>query len=385
MKKVMMLTTTAYMSERFNRNNIILLEEMGYEVHVVANFDKGNPTTKEVLEQFKVWIEDHHGKWISIPVTKSPADVSNNYKAYKQIIALIKEYNYEFIHCHTPVGGVLGRFVAHRTCTKVIYTAHGFHFFTGAPLLNWMLYYPVERFLSRWTDMLITINQEDYNRAKKSFHAKRTEYIPGVGIDTDKYILCDVDRDAMRDSLGISTEDFVIISVGEVNRNKNHEVVIRAIAQMHNPVIKYIICGEGALKEYLLELCEKLEIKNQVFILGYKSEVKDYLHIADVFAFPSKREGLGLAALEAMASGLPLIASNIHGIKDYLEEGVTGCGIMPNSEESVCEAIVKMYNDKEFREKCISNNLEYVKKFDIANSSKRMEQLYNLEEKMENM
>ena len=153
MKKVMMLTTTAYMSERFNRGNICVLEEMGYEVHVVANFDKGNPTTKEVLDEFKQWIEAHHGKWISISLTKHPTDFKNNGKAYKQLKQLIQEHKYEFIHCHTPVAGVLGRLAGHNTETKVIYTAHGFHFFKGAPLLNWLLYYPVERFLSAWTDM----------------------------------------------------------------------------------------------------------------------------------------------------------------------------------------------------------------------------------------
>ena len=374
MKKVMILTTTAYMSERFNRDNILILESMGYEVHVVANFNKGNPTTQEVLDKFKRWIENHHSKWITISITKNPMDFSGNFKAYKYLLALIKENNYEFIHCHTPIGGVLGRFVAHKTHTKVMYTAHGFHFFKGAPMLNWILYYPVECFLSKWTDMLITINQEDYKRAENKFHASKVEYIPGVGIDTSKYLR--KDKKQLRDSFSIGEDDFVIISVGELNKNKNHEIVIRAISQRGNPRIKYIICGQGTLKDYLLSLCVELNVSEQVSILGYKENVEEYLQIADVFAFPSKREGLGLAALEAMASGLPLIGSDIHGIKDYLVDGINGCCINPSSIESVHKAIDKMIADKNFREQCGKNNVQNVKRFDRKESNAAMKRLY---------
>lgn len=372
-----MLATTAAMIEQFNKNNILILEEMGYEVHVIGNWKEGNPISDERLEEFRTWIIEHGGKYFHMPSTRKPTDFKNNIKAYKEVVKLIREYKYEFIHCHTPIGSVIGRLAAHKTHTKVMYTAHGFHFFKGAPLFNWLIFYPVERFLSRWTDMLITINQEDYQRAKKSFHAKRTEYIPGVGIDTRKYIECEGNATDLRVSLGIPEDSFVIISVGEVNKNKNHEVVIRAMAELNDPTIKYVICGRGVSENYLLELCKELKVEKNVFILGYKTNVSEYLKIADVFAFPSKREGLGLAALEAMALGLPLIASSIHGIKDYLEDGVSGLGISPNSVESVRNAIVKMRDDEVLRKECGARNLEKVKKFDVSNSNMIMKKLYS--------
>ena len=282
----MMLTTTAYMSERFNRSNICILEEMGYEVHVVANFDRGNPTTREVLDGFKQWIEEHHGKWISISVTKHPTDLSNNGKAYKQLKQLIQEHQYEFIHCHTPVAGVLGRLVGHRTKTKVIYTAHGFHFFKGAPLLNWLIYYPVERFLSRWTDMLITINQEDYNRAKKSFHAKRTEYIPGVGIDIKKFLCGLIDRQEKRKRLELKDTDIMLLSVGELSPRKNHGIVIEAIAQLENKNYKYFICGQGQLKEKYESMIKEFGLEKQVFLLGYRNDISELCQAADLYIFP---------------------------------------------------------------------------------------------------
>lgn len=379
MKKVMMLTTTAYMSERFNRNNIMILEEMGYEVHVVANFDKGNPTTKEVLDEFKGWIEEHHGKWISIPVTKSPADIANNYPAYKQLLALIKEHQYEFIHCHTPVGGVLGRFVAHRTHTKVIYTAHGFHFFDGAPMLNWILYYPVERFLSGWTDMLITINQEDYNRAKKSFHAKRTEYIPGVGIDTEKFQAMAVNKAEKRKRLGFFVDDIILLSVGELNENKNHQVFIRAIAQIKNKDIHYVIVGQGKLSEELKRLAHECQVEEQVHVLGYRNDVAEIYQIADVFIFPSKREGLSVALMEAMACGLPVICSDIRGNHDLIIDGKGGILVNASSVEQFAKGVNNLCI-KEDRKKVINTmsayNLKKILDYDSQKISQYMKKIY---------
>lgn len=380
MKKMLMLATTAAMIEQFNKNNMLILEEMGYEVHVAGNWKEGNPISDERLAKFKEWIEEHHGKYFHIPSTRKPTDLKNNINAYKTVLKLIQENKYEFIHCHTPIGSVIGRLAAHKTKTKIIYTAHGFHFYKGAPLINWLVYYPVERFLSRWTDMLITINKEDYNRAKRCFHAKRTEYIPGVGIDTEKFGESNQKKEELRRTLNIGENELIFISVGEVNSNKNHELVIRALAKISNPDIKYYICGRGPLEEQLRLLSKELKIEKQVYILGYQENVKEYLKCADVFVFPSKREGLGLAALEAMASGLPLIGSDIHGIKDYLKNEINGCCINPDSVETMCVAINKMVRDEEFRRKCGINNLETVKKFDVKESNAAMKKLYITEQ-----
>lgn len=338
MKKMMMLTTTAYMSERFNRDNILILEEMGYEVHVVANFDKGNPTTTEVLERFKCWIKAHHGKWHSIVITKNPTDIVNNYKAYRQIIKLIRENKYDFIHCHTPVGGVLGRVVAHKMHTKVIYTAHGFHFFDGAPLKNWVLYYPVEYLLSKWTDVLITINEEDYRRANNRFSALNTEYIPGVGIDLEKFKIGVIDRNSKRKELGLRDKDIMLLSVGELSPNKNHEMVIRVLKQIEHLEVKYFICGVGQLEEKYSLLINELNLEKKVFLLKYREDVSELCQSADLYIFPSLREGLPVALMEAIATKRPVLCGKVRGNMDLVKD--ERCFFDPQDKEDVLRCIL---------------------------------------------
>lgn len=364
MKTVLMLATTAAMIEQFNKDNILILEEMGYEVHVAGNFLVGNPISDKRLEAFKVWIEEHHGKWFHIPATRKPTDIKHNVAAYIKVIHLIQEYHYEFIHCHTPIGSVIGRLAAHKTHTKIIYTAHGFHFFKGAPLINWILYYPVERFLSRWTDMLILINKEDFNRAKKSFHAKRTEYIPGVGVDVTKISQVEVDRLGKRKTIGVPEEAFLIISVGEVNKNKNHEVIVRTISRLNQNNIHYIICGQGSAADRVIQLSKKLCVDEQVHLLSFRNDIFELLKCSDLFAFPSKREGLSIALIEAMAAGLPIIASNIRGNVDLIdEEG--GYLVQCDDVNQYVNAIEKIAEDPGKQASMGTHNLESVEKYNI--------------------
>ena len=344
MKKMMMLTTTAYMSERFNRDNILILEKMGYEVHVVANFDKGNPSTKEVLDSFKQWVEEHHGHCYSIAITAHPSDQKDFWKAYHQCMNLIEKNHYEFIHCHTPVGGVLGRLLGHKAHIKVMYTAHGFHFFDGAPLKNWLLFYPVEKYLSKWTDVLVTINHEDYQRAKTKFHAKKTVYIPGVGVDFSKF---------------------------------NHEVIIRAVAALHDDSIKYVICGTGALEDQLKSLISELGLENQVQLLGYRTDISELCQAADIFALPSLQEGLSVALMEAIACKNPVVCSRIRGDVDL----VTDKNYMfdPRSVEEAKDAL--KYALESDNSKAVAENYERLKVCDITNIDKMMVDDYTLLEK----
>ena len=219
-KKVMMLTTTAYMSERFNRNNILILNKIGYHVDVVANWECGNPTTSDVLDAFKDWLGQTGNEWTNVPIVRNPVALCNK-KAIMECLDLISEKNYSLIHCHTPVGGAVGRVIAHKTKTPVIYTAHGFHFFDGASKLNWAIFYPVEKILSNWTDILITINSEDYERAKKSFHAKKLEQLHGVGVDTNKYYEDKNTRTRIRRELGVLDDETMLLSVGDRYFNYN--------------------------------------------------------------------------------------------------------------------------------------------------------------------
>ncbi len=232
--RVLIFATTAYMIERFNMMNISLLQDMGYTVDVACNFEFGNPMSTESIEDFKVRLKAIGVDAIQLPVNRRIYDLKNNGAAFIKTLKLMRGRKYRFVHCHTPVGSVVARLAAKFTATKVIYTAHGFHFFEGAPRINWMLYYPAEKLFSYITDVLITINREDYGRAHAKFGMKRLEYVPGIGIDTGKYTQCRDEkiRSAIRKELGIDDDVMLILMVGELSKRKNHISVLKAVAEL---------------------------------------------------------------------------------------------------------------------------------------------------------
>lgn len=287
-------------------------KEQGYEVHVAAKNDFVNEPC----------IIPYCDKFYDINFARFPFSIAN-IKAYKQLKKIITENNYDIIHCHTPVAGVLTRLAARNSKnTTVIYTAHGFHFFKGAPLLNWLIYYPVERFCARFTDKLITINKEDYERAQyfKLRKNGKVYYISGVGIDIEKIKNTNVNVQHKKKELGIPENVPVILSVGELNKNKNHIVVLNALSKLQDRRFIYLICGRGGLKEYLEEKIKELDLENKVKLLGYRNDIKEILKIVNLFIFPSKREGLPVSLIEAMAAGLPSLASDVRGNRDLLNK-----------------------------------------------------------------
>jgi glycosyltransferase involved in cell wall biosynthesis len=377
MKRVLMLASVASMIDQFNMSNISILLDMGYEVHVACNFEKGNTCSDKRIQELQEKLRQLNISYHQINFARNIIKINQNIKAYHQVLNLLTMYKYDFIHCHSPIGGLCGRIAAHLTKTKVIYTAHGFHFFKGAPIKNWLLYYPVERWLSRYTDVLITINKEDYNRAKRKFRTKQVEYMPGVGIDIEKINNVNIDKETKRKELNVASEAFVVLSVGELNKNKNHEVIIKALAEIKNPNIYYIICGQGKLESYLKELIGSFKLENQVKLLGFRNDIAEICKASDVFAFPSRREGLGLAALEAMASGLPIITSNMHGIVDYSINELTGFNCNPSDIDGFIRAIERMINDSEMRIKMGWYNIGAVKTYDLKDVKKTMGKIYN--------
>ena len=369
--RVLMLATTAAMIEQFNKNNILILKSMGYEVHVAGNFKDGNPISDERLEEFKLWIDENDGKWFHIPASRQPLDLNGNGIALRRVLELIHNYHYDFIHCHTPIGSVIGRIAAHKTHTKIIYTAHGFHFYTGAPLKNWVLYYPVEKFLSRWTDILITINKEDYKRAVK-FRAEYVKYVPGVGIDVERFSSVEVDISAKIVELGLSPNKRIILSVGEVNKNKNHEVVIRAISKIKDLDVQYVIAGEGPQKEYLYRLADNYGV--ELHLVGFRNDIDEIYKMADVYVLPSIREGLNVSLMEAMASHVPCIASKIRGNVDLIKNG--RYLVRSNDQEGFAKAI--MYALTKQVEDDVNRNYQIIKKLDRKKIEGIMRGLYSM-------
>lgn len=368
MKKVLFVATVVKLHIMvFHIPYLEWFKKNGYEVHVAARNDYDNK--EECIIPFC-------DKFHDLPFERSPIR-KNNLHVYKDLKNIIDTEQYEIIHCHTPMGGAIGRLASRSTRekgTKVIYTAHGFHFFKGAPLVNWLAYYPAERWLSRYTDVLITINKEDYESAKK-FKADRIEYVPGVGIDTDKFKNNEVNRIEKRKSIGVSEDDFMIISVGELNKNKNHQVIIRAIAKLKNKRIKYVLCGEGPLESELRELAIELDIENQVKFLGFRKDISELMNSADLFLFPSYREGLSLSLMEAMSSGLPVVCSKIRGNTDLIDEGKGGYLVQANDVNGFSEKITNILSCGNGIELGFYN-AQKINKFDKKNILSQMIRMY---------
>ncbi|MBR5808981.1 MAG: glycosyltransferase family 4 protein [Clostridia bacterium] len=256
------------------------------------------------------------------PISCSRSPLSGgNIKAIRQIKKIVEENNYDIVHCHTPIAALCTRLAcikARKKGTKVFYTAHGFHFYKGAPLKNWAIYYTIEKLCGRLTDVLITINKEDYGLAKKKIKAKKVAYVPGVGIDVDKFKDTSIDKSEKKAELNISEDKMVLLSVGELNVNKNHETVIRAIKDIDN--VHYLIAGEGDLHQRLDDVIKELNLSDRVNLLGFRNDILELCAMTDIFVFPSIREGLPVSVMEAMASGLPCIVTRIRGNTDLVDE-----------------------------------------------------------------
>ena len=313
-----MVACVPVMIKHFNMPNIRILQDMGYRVEVAFNCYEDEMWSKRDWEEFKKQLDREKILVHQVDFTRNAAELAKHMKAYRQLKAILEKRNYEFIHCHTPIASAIARVAAHRTKTQIIYTAHGFHFFKGAPLKNWLFYYPVEKLLSWWTDCLITINKEDYRRAKRKFHAKRTVYIPGVGVDTKKFNSGLVDIAAKRESLGVLNNEIMLLSVGELSERKNHEIVIHALKELNNPIVKYFIAGQGELQEYLSGLIKNYGLEDKIFLLGYRTDISELCQAADLFIFPSKQEGMPVALMEAIACKTPVYCSNIRGNKELV-------------------------------------------------------------------
>lgn len=365
MRKVLFVATIGGFVSQFEMNDVKLLQDKEYEVHYAANFENNIYHLEEKIYE-KNNIKEHN-----VPMAKNPFNLLKNFKAYRDIRKIIDSENISLVHCHTPVGGVIARLAAARSKSKpkVIYTAHGFHFYKGAPIKNWCIYYTVEKIMARFTDALVTINKEDYQRAHK-FKLRsggKVYRIPGVGIDTNRF------------KFEGFYPGFKIVSVSEINKNKNHKIVIDAIKKLidQGESIYYDIYGKGPNEEYLKEYIKELGLEEYVSLKGYIVRPEEILTKASCFAFPSIREGLGIAALEAMSCGLPVIASDNRGTREYMVDGYNGIVCKSGDAGEYAKAILKLKNSDGLRKAMSGNAIKTAKKFSVARSEEVMKQVYD--------
>lgn len=359
MNKRLLITSTDLMMIQFLVPHVNHLSENGFDVTIACSV-VGNR-----LDDVKQAVSNRV-KIRTVRLVRNPLQISN-IRGYTDLKNIIDFEKFDIIWANEPVMGVMTRLAAKKArCngTKVVYMSHGFHFYKGAPKLNWLAC-PIEIFMSRWNDVLVTINWEDFYWAKKHLHTKEVRHIDGIGVDFSKRVILSP-RNVKREELNIHEDEILILSVGELQKRKNHAPMIRAIAALANPKVKYYICGRGKLKENLQELARDLKIQNQVSFLGYRKDVPEIMNAADIYAHPSLREGLGLASLEAMAAGLPLVTSNVQGIPDYVENGVTGFMCDPMDVEAYTANLEKLISNKELRNKISKENQKRVLKYDIC-------------------
>jgi len=342
--------------------------DMGYKVFYGTNRD--NPQELKCSHPVEVFDSNTY---------RSITAFKDNKKAYDNLCRVLKDNDVEVIHCNTPVGGMVGRFAGKKyKVKKVIYTAHGFHFYKGAPLFNRTVLKWAEMYMARFTDAIITMNQEDYEAAQKFKLRKggKVYLVHGVGITLSDFEKIVVDRQEKRAELGVDDEDIVLISMGDLIARKNYPTAINAIAKAQNPHLHYFICGRGAELENLQKLSESLEVENQIHFLGFRTDVKELLRAADIFVFSTLQEGMPRSMMEAMASGLPCIASAIRGNVDLIDEGKGGFLVPAKDSDGFARAITVLSSDAELRAKMSCYNLEKIKEYDVSVVESEIREIY---------
>ena len=342
--------------------------EMGYEVYFGTN--RANPENLDCELPVKMY--DSH-------TYRSITAFSDNKIAYQNLSEVVKKGNVEVIHCNTPVGGMIGRFVGKRYhVKKVIYTAHGFHFFKGAPLFNRTVLKWAEQIMAHWTDVIITMNEEDYQSALKFRLRKggKVYKVHGVGITLEDFKDIQVDKMAKRQELGLKDTDIICISAGDLVARKNYGIAIEAIANSGNENLHYLICGVGPEKENLMKLATDKGVADRIHFLGFRTDVKELMKISDIFLFTTLQEGMPRSMMEAMACGLPCIASKIRGNVDLLDEGKGGYLRSVSDLEGFAECLRTLAEDEELRKQMSLYNLEAIKAYDVSVVKKEIEQIY---------
>ncbi|MYL69897.1 glycosyltransferase [Halobacillus litoralis] len=364
--KVLFCATVDYHFKLFHIPYMQWFKKQGWEVHVAAN---GNMELPYVDVKY------------DIPIQRSPF-AHKNIEAYRILRYLIRENQYQIVHCHTPMGGTLARLAARsarKRGTKVIYTAHGFHFCKGAPLPNWLLYYPIERKLASYTDCLITINQEDFQLAKKRFKTKHIEHVNGVGVNTDEFKPLSInEKTKARKSYGYKPDDFLLFYAAEFNKNKNQKLLIEALARINNSGqnIKLLLAGKGKLQDKCKQLAEELGVRENVRFLGYVKDIKKIVSVCDVAVGSSLREGLPVNIMEAMACGLPVVATFNRGHAELVVNHRNGYIVPVHDIEGFSRHLLDIYQSRETYKAMSKESLNRVNKYSINQVEKSLNRIY---------
>lgn len=348
---------------QFHLPHMRYLQEQGWEVHVAAH---DNLAVKNGL-QLK-----YCNNFIETPFSRSPKSL-DNLKAFKQLKTLLAEEHYDVILCNTPMGGIVTRLAAKQTRkqgTKVIYMAHGFHFYKGSSKKAWLFFYPIEKFMAKNCDLLITINKEDYALAREKF-SKRTQvaHIHGVGVDEQRYHPASPEEQlAMRQAEGLSAEDFVILCTGELNENKNQKTLVSAAAMLKDriPNLKVLLAGNGPKEQVLRDQIQAKGLENVVKLLGYRTDLEKLVPAVDLVVSCSHREGMPLNIIEAMLCKKPVVASHNRGHDELVEDGRTGYLFACTDTGMLAQRITELYNSPSAADRIGSSAFRAVQPYSVG-------------------
>ena len=364
-KKILFLSNTANFS-KFNLPYMRWFHEQGWRVDYCS---AGEELVKDCDNQY------------TISIVRSPFSLKN-VKALRQLKKLLVENRYDILHCHTPMGGVLGRLAAknlrYEHKIKIIYTAHGFHFYKGAPILNWLFYYPVEKHLAKYTDVLVTINKEDYECAlKKRFLAEKIYQINGVGVNIADFKPLE-SKHKIRQEYGYTDDDFIMIYTAEFITRKNHKFLIESLPSLKKniPNLKIILPGKGELFASMVNLAKKLYVDDIINFCGYRKDIHRLCGLSDLYVATSKQEGLPIGVVEAIATGLPAVVSDIRGQNDIIQTDINGSLYQSGNKRDFINKIMDLYKD---RKKCLSlaeNNVKTAEKYSTKYAVKKMAGIY---------
>ena len=355
MKKVLFISNHAGFS-KFNAPYMQWFHDQGWQV------DNASPGIET----------GYYDNQYDVPIKRNPFSFSN-IKALYQLKKICRLNQYDIIHCHTPVGGVLGRLCVNnnKSKTKVIYTAHGFHFYKGAKLLNWILYYPVEKILAHRADCIVTINDEDYELAKKRFNSDVYK-IDGVGVNLSRFKpVSEIEKEEIRKNNGFNSNDFILIYCAQFIPRKNHKFLLDKIAVLKEkmPNVKLCFVGSGGNEQEIKLYSKKLGLSDCTIFLGYRTDVEKLYAMSDIIVSSSLQEGFGIGVIEGAACGIPCLISKIRG---HININI----LFNFNDDSFDNGLLKLYTNKSLQKEYGKYNLEYVKNFSIEHSLAQMSEIY---------
>lgn len=319
---------------KFHIPTIRLLRDHGWQVDVACKLDAQIPEASAAYNMC----------WERTPFTLK------TFKGIRQLHSLIQKNHYDIVYCHTPVGGLVARFAARKfrkSGIKVVYCAHGLHFFKGAPIINWLLFYPMEKLMALFTDMIITINPEDFELVRDKFNPKlMVKQINGIGVNFNRLEIKDKEaiREAYRKRLDIPSDAIGLIYVAEIIKNKNQCMLIKTLRILRQKGLNcwLLLAGPDHQNGEFMRLADELGLTEYVKFLGWRSDIGELMSTSDIYVASSIREGFGINLVEAQYCGLPVVATSNRGHRAIIQDGSNGFLVKINDSEAMANRIEQL-------------------------------------------